>query len=153
MEMLKKSNIESNQQPIGLNSKCSWGEHTHLNVCLTAPTRRSMIFSRSSREQVSSSVRSEFRSRAVILPSSSSSFTMLSVLRQDGKKKENSKPETRSQTIASKPWLILMWKRKRKTYWLILTFWVFPQQDPTLWATIPVNSQTLFSSQLHPLKN
>lgn len=52
----------------------------YLRVCLTALVRRSMIFSRSSLEQVSSSVRSWFRSNEVTLPSSSSSRTMLSAL-------------------------------------------------------------------------
>lgn len=54
---------------------------THLNVCLIVLVRRSMIFTRSSLEQVSSSVRSWFRSRDVTRPSSSSSFTMLSALK------------------------------------------------------------------------
>lgn len=57
------------------------GNHAHLKVCLTALTRRSMIFSKSSREQVKSSVLSGFRSKAVILPSSSNSCTMLSDLK------------------------------------------------------------------------
>lgn len=52
----------------------------HLNVCRTALLRRSMIFSRSSLEQVSSSLRSWFRSRDVTRPISSISRTMLSAL-------------------------------------------------------------------------
>lgn len=53
---------------------------THLNVCRTALLRRSMIFTRSSREQLSSSVRSWLRSKDVTRPSSSSSCTILSDL-------------------------------------------------------------------------
>lgn len=86
--------LRDTSKPGFWNSQCSCGGHTHLNVCLTAPTRRSMIFSRSSREQVKSSVRSEFKSRAVILPSSSSSFTMLSVLGKDGKEVREKKDST-----------------------------------------------------------
>lgn len=52
----------------------------HLSVCFTALVRRSTIFTRSSLEQVSSSVRSWFRSSDVTLPNSSSSRTMLSAL-------------------------------------------------------------------------
>lgn len=55
---------------------------SYLNVCLTAFTRRSMIFRRSSREQLRSSVLSGFKSRAVTLPSSSISRTMLSDLQK-----------------------------------------------------------------------
>lgn len=55
---------------------------SYLNVCLTALIRRSMIFSRSSREQLRSSVLSGFKSRAVIFPSSSISRTVLSDLRK-----------------------------------------------------------------------
>lgn len=68
----------------------------HLNVCLTALVRRSMIFTRSSLEQVSSSVRSWFRSSDVTRPSSSSSRTMVSAL--------TSECETqRSETSCSVP--------------------------------------------------
>lgn len=57
-----------------------YGMCPHLNVCLMALVRRSMIFTRSSLEQVSSSVRSWFRSSDVTRPSSSSSRTMVSAL-------------------------------------------------------------------------
>lgn len=55
-------------------------ERTYLKVCFTALLRRSMILMRSSREQVSSSVRSWFRSNDVTLPNNSNSHTVLSAL-------------------------------------------------------------------------
>lgn len=53
---------------------------SYLNVCLTAFIRRSIIFSRSSREQLRSSVLSGFKSRAVIFPNSSISRMIVSDL-------------------------------------------------------------------------
>ena len=62
---------------------------SYLNVCLTAFIRRSIIFSRSSREQLRSSVLSGFKSRAVIFPKSSISRTILSDLQKRWKICEN----------------------------------------------------------------
>lgn len=86
-----------------------------------------MILSRSSREQVRSSVRSGFRSRAVILPSNSNSFTMLSVLKTErgGKKrkKERSKLGFRQKpNQCIKTLTCPHVEEKKKDYWFILTF-------------------------------
>lgn len=66
---------------LGLWSSCNQHVFSYLNVCLTAFVRRSITFSKSSREQLRSSVLSGFKSRAVIFPNSSISRTILSDLR------------------------------------------------------------------------
>lgn len=72
-QILRKPAAQMNPSPARLR---------YLNVCLTALTRRSIIFSRSSREQLRSSVLSGFKSRAVTFPNSSISRMIVSDLRK-----------------------------------------------------------------------